>query len=174
MKPTYSAQFRDKVRIFRSAQNFAVPISENPINCYDSDGGILISISVLGDEKWKLLFFCLHAFSRNPLVVSGRIIYRWKDIFKGNTVQLESWETVQWGRSYSKNKFDEYGPKGGIRSGALNRPSGGPGGDVRVLSTLPGTLEKGGPSFILEFSTGVQSNPGHDKAQSYFVNISPS
>src|SRR6266481_5810942 len=64
--------------------------------------------------------------------------------------------------------------RGGIESGVLNRPSGGPGGDVRVLSTLPGTLEKGGSSFILEFSTGVQSNPGHDKAQSYFVNISPS
>src|SRR5258708_7763310 len=136
MKPTYSAQFqglesaikvssknnillpyktrelywKDKIRIFRSAQNFAILISENPINSYDPDGGILISISVLGDEKRKLPFFCLHAFSRNPLVVSGRIIYRWKDIFKGNTAQLESWETVQWGRSYSKNKFDEYGP----------------------------------------------------------------
>src|SRR5258708_34532509 len=64
--------------------------------------------------------------------------------------------------------------RGGIRSGALNRPSGGPGGDVRVHSTLPGTLEKGGPSFILEFSTGVQSNPGLDKGQSYFAYISPS
>src|SRR5258708_37707513 len=64
--------------------------------------------------------------------------------------------------------------RGGIESGVLNRHSGGPGGDMRVLSTLPGALEKGGPSFILEFSTGVQSNPGHDKAQSYFVNISPS
>src|SRR6266436_6307438 len=64
--------------------------------------------------------------------------------------------------------------RGGIRSGALNRPSGGPGGDVRIPSTLPGTLEKGGPSFILEFSTGVQSNLGHDKAKSYFVYISPS
>src|SRR5258705_4484802 len=29
-------------------------------------------------------------------------------------------------------------------SGGPNRPSGGPGGDVRVLTTLPGTLEKGG------------------------------
>src|SRR5258706_7990607 len=64
--------------------------------------------------------------------------------------------------------------RGGMRSGVLNRTSGGPGGDVRVLSTLPGTLEKGGPSFILEFSTGVQSNLGHDKAQSYFIYISPS
>src|SRR5258707_15343526 len=110
MKPTYSAQFRDKIQIFRSAQNFAVPISESRINSYDSDGGILISISVLVDEKRKLPFFCLHAFSRDPLEVSGRFIYLWKDTFKGNTAQLESWETVQWGRSYSRNKFDNYGP----------------------------------------------------------------
>src|SRR5258708_17906993 len=94
---TRELYWKDKVRIFRRAQNFAIPISQNPINSYDSDGGILISISVLGDEKRKLPFFCLHAFSRNPLVVSGRIIYRWKDIFKGITAQLESWETVQSG-----------------------------------------------------------------------------
>ena len=56
----------------------------------------------------------------------------------------------------------------------MNRCSGGPDGDVRVHSTLLGTLEKGGSSFTLEFSTGVQSNPGHDKAQPYFIYISPS
>ena len=55
-----------------------------------------------------------------------------------------------------------------------NRPSGGPGGDVRVLTTLPGTLEKGGPGFILEFTIKVHGNPGHDKAQSHFVYNSPS
>src|SRR5258707_15186039 len=82
---------RDNIWIPKSAQNLFVHISENPINSYNSDGGILISISVLGDEKRKLPFFCLHAFSRNPLVVSGGIIYRWKDIFKGITAQLESW-----------------------------------------------------------------------------------
>ena len=37
-------------------------------------------------------------------------------------------------------------------SGGLNRPSGGPGSNMRVLMTLPGTLEKGGLSIILEFS----------------------
>src|SRR5258707_13369918 len=83
MKPTYSAQFRDKIQIFRSAQNFTIPISENPINSYDSDGGILISISVLGDKKQNWAFFCLHAFSQNPLVVSGCIIYHWKYILRG-------------------------------------------------------------------------------------------
>src|SRR5258708_9371307 len=99
---------KDKIRIFRSVQNFVVPISENPVNSYDSNGGILIFLSTLGTEKRNLLLFCLHVFSRNPLDLSGRIIYLWKDIFKGNTAQLESWETVQQGRSYSRNKFDEY------------------------------------------------------------------
>ena len=59
-----------------------------------------------------------------------------------------------------------------MRSGDPNRPSGGPGGDVRLLSTLLGTLEKGGPSIKLEFSTTVQGNPGHDKAQSHSVYFS--
>ena len=61
-----------------------------------------------------------------------------------------------------------------MRPGVPNRPSGGPCGYVRVLSTFPGTLEKGGPSFILEFTTTVQGNPGHDKAPSYSVYNSPS
>ena len=60
-----------------------------------------------------------------------------------------------------------------MRSGGPNRPSGGPGGDVRVHTTLPGTLEKGGPGFILEFTIIVHGNPGHDKVQSHFVHISP-
>ena len=61
-----------------------------------------------------------------------------------------------------------------MRSGDSNRPSGGPGSDVRLLSTLPGTLEKGGPSIKLEISSIVQENPGHDKALSHFVYNSPS
>jgi len=61
-----------------------------------------------------------------------------------------------------------------MRSRDPNRPSGGPGGDVRVLTTLSGTQEKGGPGFILEFTIKVHGNPGHDKAQSHFVYYSPS
>ncbi len=64
--------------------------------------------------------------------------------------------------------------RGGMRSGVLNRPSGGPGSDMRLLSMLPGTLEKGGPSIKLELSTTVQGNLGHDKAQSHFICFSPS
>ncbi len=45
---------------------------------------------------------------------------------------------------------------------------------MQLLSTFPGTLEKGGPSIKLEFSTTVQGNQGHDKAQSHFVYFSPS
>ena len=59
-------------------------------------------------------------------------------------------------------------------SGPLNKPPGGLGSDVQIILTFPGTLKKGGTTIILEFSTGVQRNPGHDKAQSYFVYISPS
>ncbi len=61
-----------------------------------------------------------------------------------------------------------------MRSGDPNRPSGGLGGDMQLLSMLLGTLEKGGPSIKLEFSTTVQGNLGHDKAQSHFVSFSPS
>ncbi len=60
-----------------------------------------------------------------------------------------------------------------MRAGDLNRPSGGRGGDVQLLTTLPGTLEEGGPGFILEFPIKVHGNLGHDKAQSHFVYCSP-
>ncbi len=61
---------RDNIWIPKSAQNFFVPISENPVNSYDSNGGILVFISALGNEKQKLpfsLFTC--SFSGSP----GRI-----------------------------------------------------------------------------------------------------
>src|SRR5258708_15632526 len=58
--------------------------------------------------------------------------------------------------------------------GEPNRPSGGPGSDVQALTTFPGTLEKGGPGFILEFTIKVHGNPGHYKAQSHFIYYSPS
>ncbi len=44
---------------------------------------------------------------------------------------------------------------------------------MRVHTTFPGTLEKGGPGFILEFTIIVHGNLGHDKAQSHFVYFSP-
>ncbi len=59
-----------KIWISRIAPNSVVPISENPINSYDSDGVILIFISALGNEKQKMpfsLFTC--SFSGSP----GRI-----------------------------------------------------------------------------------------------------
>src|SRR5260221_5877255 len=63
--------------------------------------------------------------------------------------------------------------RGGIESGVLNRHSGGSGGDVRVLSTLPGTLEKGGLSIILEFSTTVQPGTQVMIRPSLISSISP-
>ncbi len=70
----------------------------------------LFSYLFWGMRNGSCHFLCLHALSRNPLDVSGRILYRWKGILQGDPTQLESWETVQLGRSYSRNKFDEYGP----------------------------------------------------------------
>src|SRR5258708_39108898 len=35
------------------------PILENAVNSYDSNGVIAVHISILGDEKWNLPFFCL-------------------------------------------------------------------------------------------------------------------
>src|SRR5260221_8742479 len=59
-----------KIWIFRSVPNSIIPISENPIYSYDSNGVFLILISPLGNEKWNLLislFTCLFSGS------SGRI-----------------------------------------------------------------------------------------------------
>src|SRR5258705_6993302 len=61
-----------------------------------------------------------------------------------------------------------------MRSRDLNRLTEGPGGDVRLHTTLPGTQDKGGPGFILEFTIKVHGNLGHDKAQTHFVYFSPS
>src|SRR5258705_12112487 len=36
-----------------------VPILENPVNSYGSNGVIAVPISILGDEKRNLPFFCL-------------------------------------------------------------------------------------------------------------------
>jgi len=59
-----------KIWIFRSVPNSVIPISENPIYSYDSNGVFLILISSLGNEKQNLLislFTC--SFSGSP----GRI-----------------------------------------------------------------------------------------------------
>src|SRR5258708_25811701 len=136
MGPTYSAQFQGLESAIKVSPNmtFFYPIKRKNYTRRIKSGfsevlrtslspsqkiqlilTILTVVSLFpylfwGTRNRKLPFFCLHAFSWNPLVVSGRIIYRWKDIFKRNTAQLESWETVQWGRSYLRNKFDNYGP----------------------------------------------------------------
>src|SRR5260221_14751659 len=36
-----------------------IPILENPVNSYDSNGVISVPISILGDKKRNLPFFCL-------------------------------------------------------------------------------------------------------------------
>src|SRR5258708_2451898 len=61
---------------------------------------------------------------------------------------------------------------GGMRSGVLESPSGNLSVGVRIRPMLLGTLTKGGPSILLEFSTGIHQKPGHDKAYPCFAHIS--
>src|SRR5258707_2782789 len=93
----YNSRGRIKSWNFRSAPNVIVHILKNQVNLYDSNGVISIPISTLGDEKRNLLFFCLPIFPWNPLNILGHIhiIRHWKDIFKENTMLLESWKMVQ-------------------------------------------------------------------------------
>src|SRR5258708_3029812 len=67
----------------------------------------VFSYLLWGMRNGSRRFLCLHVLPRLPLDVYGRIIHRWKGILKGNPTPSESWETVQWGISYSKDKFDE-------------------------------------------------------------------
>ena len=89
-----------------------IHILKNPVNSYDSNGVIAVPISILGDKKWNLPFFCLLVIpSESPERIRAyHIIRRWKDIFKEVTMLLESWEMVQnWWRN-SGNQFYEFKP----------------------------------------------------------------
>src|SRR5258706_16232476 len=55
----YDSRGRIKSWNFRSAPNIVIHILKNPVNSYDSNGVIAIPISILGDKKWNLPFFCL-------------------------------------------------------------------------------------------------------------------
>ena len=58
----YNSGGRIKWWNFRSAPNVVVHILENTVNSYDSNGAISVPISILGDEKRNLPFFCLPIF----------------------------------------------------------------------------------------------------------------
>src|SRR5260370_42353985 len=55
----YDTRRRIKSWNSRSVLIVIVPILENPVNSYDSNGVIAAPISILGDEKRNLPFFCL-------------------------------------------------------------------------------------------------------------------
>src|SRR5258708_39169792 len=61
-----------------------------------------------------------------------------------------------------------------MRSGVLESPSGDLSVGVRIRPMLLGTLTKGGPSILLEFSTEIHQKPGQDKAYPCFAHISRS
>src|SRR5260370_799029 len=55
----YDTRGRIKLWNFRSVLNIIIHILKNPVNLYDSNGVIAVLISILGDEKQNLPFFCL-------------------------------------------------------------------------------------------------------------------
>ena len=55
----YGARGRIKSWNSGSVPIIVVHILKNPVNSYDSNGVISIPLSVLGDKKWNLPFFCL-------------------------------------------------------------------------------------------------------------------
>src|SRR5260221_12091817 len=67
-----------------------VHILKNPVNSYDSNGVIAVPISILGDEKWNLLFFCLPIFSSESPERIGSYYTSLKRHFKEVTTPLES------------------------------------------------------------------------------------
>src|SRR5258708_29191227 len=59
-----------------------------------------------------------------------------------------------------------------MRSGAVEAPSSDLSRGVLMRPMLIGTYTKGGPSILLEFSTEIHQEPGHDKAYPCFAHIS--
>ncbi len=62
----------------------------NTANSGNHKGGIPVSVHALGDSNRNLPSFCLPTLTRNPLGVPGRIIHRWKGLFKEITTPLRS------------------------------------------------------------------------------------
>ncbi len=159
----------------KDAPTLVVIVPENSANSGDHNCGIPVSVRVLGDENRNLPGFCLPTLTRNPLGVPGRIIHRWKDIFKEITTPLRSRETVQYSRRNYGDKLTIMDLRGGIAPSFLSRPPGSLNVDERLPGTLPWTLTKG-ERIIIPFNIDVeiQIKPGHDKAASCFSYISPS
>src|SRR5258707_54236 len=75
---------RVKMWILKNAPTLVVIVPENSANSGDHNGGIPVSVRVLGAENRNLPSFCLPTLTRNPRGVPGRIIHRWQDLFKEN------------------------------------------------------------------------------------------
>src|SRR5258705_9320 len=60
-----------------------VHILKNPVNSYDSNGVIAVPISILGDKKWNLPFFCLPIFSSESPERIGSYYTSLKRYFQG-------------------------------------------------------------------------------------------
>ena len=108
--------------ILKNVLTLVIIVPAKSANSGDHNGGTPISVCVLGDKNRNLPSFCLPTLTRNPLGVPGRIMHRWKDLFKEITTPLRS---------------------GGIAPSFLSRPPGSLNIDEWLPRTLPWTLTKG-------------------------------
>ena len=137
-----------KIWIFRSVPNSVMSVSENSFYSYDSNGVIRNFISALGDKKRELpvsLFTCSFSASPRRIRMYNMSLerYSWRE---SNAVRIVGNASV--GTKLFEEQVWQIGTMGGgMRSRDRNRLTGGPGGDVRLHTTLPGTLEKGGTGF---------------------------
>src|SRR5258708_32261072 len=60
-----------------------VHILKNPVNSYDCKGVIAVPISILGDKKWNLLFFCLLVIPSESPELIGSYYTSLKRYFQG-------------------------------------------------------------------------------------------
>src|SRR5258706_13916289 len=132
-----------KMWILKNAPTLVVIVPQNSANSGDHNSGIPVSVCVLGDKNRNLPSFCLPTLTRNPLGVPGRIIHRWKYLFKEITTLLRSRETVQYSRRNYGDKLTIMDLRGGIGPSFLSRSPGSLNVDERLPRTLPLTLTKG-------------------------------
>src|SRR5260221_557603 len=133
-----------KMWILKNAPTLVVIVPAKSANSGDHNGGIPVSVRVLGDENRNLPSFCLPTLTRNPLGVPGRIMHRWKDLFKEITTPLRSRETVQYSRRNYGDKLAIMDLRGGVAPSFLSRPPGSLNVDERLPRTLrlPGGLDR--------------------------------
>src|SRR5258708_20174664 len=86
----YDTRRRIKSWNSRSVLIVVVPILENPVNSYDSNGVIAVPISILGYEKRNFPFFCLLVILWESSKCITPNYYSFKRFFQERTYAFES------------------------------------------------------------------------------------